>query len=106
MTTVETLLLQFPSDHQKTLLIDFEDDANRHAYVMGHNSLTEYWSRFPFKHRDRRNEMDNLPYHDFSLRVEGPLTIDINCDPLPFFSTLHAIVKIVANVVDPEIGGG
>ncbi|RUS66438.1 Cardiolipin synthase B [Saezia sanguinis] len=70
--------LSFPADHQKTLLIDFEDDANRHAYVMGHNSMTNYWSAFPFVHRDPCNEMDYLPYHDFSMLIKGPLTIDIN----------------------------
>jgi len=74
----EAIALSFPTDHQKTILVDYGDDDGRHAYVMGHNSMTEYWSRFPFEYRCRHNEMDYLPYHDFSMLVKGPLTVDIN----------------------------
>lgn len=74
----ERVTLLSPTDHQKTILVDYEDDANRHGYIMGHNTLTKYWSRFPFVHRDKMNEMDYTPLHDFSMRVEGPLLIDIN----------------------------
>ncbi|MGL4666344.1 MAG: hypothetical protein ACRCWR_00250, partial [Saezia sp.] len=66
------------TDHQKVALIDYEDSANRHAYVMGHNSTTSYWSRFPFEHRDVKNEMSGTPFHDFSMRVEGQLLVDLN----------------------------
>lgn len=74
----ERITLCSPTDHQKTVLIDYEDDSNRHGYIMGHNTLTKYWSRFPFVHRDKMNEMDYTPLHDFSMRVDGPLVIDIN----------------------------
>lgn len=72
-----------PSDHQKMILVDFDDNDKRHGYVMGHNGITCYWSEFPFVHRDVRSEMDFAPYHDFSMRVRGPLLIDMNenfCD--------------------------
>ncbi|MGL4667905.1 MAG: hypothetical protein ACRCWR_08240, partial [Saezia sp.] len=77
-TSGETKSLSFPTDHQKTVLIDFEDHANRHVYVMGHNSKTEYWSDRKFTHRDPKREMDHRPFHDFSIKVEGPLTVDVN----------------------------
>lgn len=70
--------LSVATDHQKVALIDYENKATRHAYVMGHNSTTSYWSRFPFEHRDVKNEMSGTPYHDFSMKVTGQLLIDLN----------------------------
>lgn len=74
----ERATLLFATDHQKTILVDYEDDTNRHGYVMGHNSTTSYWSRFPFVHRDPLNEMSYTPFHDFSMHVKGPVLIDLN----------------------------
>ncbi|MDS0861744.1 phospholipase D-like domain-containing protein [Burkholderia pseudomultivorans] len=39
------LLWNFPTHHQKPILIDYEHDGGRHAigYVMGLNSVTDYW---------------------------------------------------------------
>ena len=73
----ESIALMNASDHQKMILVDYETDSP-HGYIMGHNMLTNYWSAFPFVHRDPRNEMDYAPYHDFSLRLTGPLLVDLN----------------------------
>lgn len=74
--------LSWPADHQKVILVDYdnvkEDPLSCHAYILGLNAQTEYWSDFPFVHRDPRNEMDNRPWHDFAVRVQGPLVIDLN----------------------------
>ncbi|MGL4668153.1 MAG: hypothetical protein ACRCWR_09510, partial [Saezia sp.] len=86
----EPMALSFPSDHQKTVLIDYESPENCHAYVMGHNSKTEYWSEFPFKHRSSKNELDYRPFHDFSIKIKGPLAVDINenfCDAWESYET-------------------
>jgi phosphatidylserine/phosphatidylglycerophosphate/cardiolipin synthase-like enzyme len=81
----ESATLSFPTDHQKMVLIDYEhtDNKKRYGYVMGHNSITQYWSDFPFVHQEERGEMNYTPYHDFSIRVSGPLLADMNenfCD--------------------------
>jgi phosphatidylserine/phosphatidylglycerophosphate/cardiolipin synthase-like enzyme len=81
----ESIIFIFPTDHQKMVLIDYEhtDPKKRYGYVMGHNSITQYWSDFPFVNQDNRTEMDYTPYHDFSMQVRGPLLADLNenfCD--------------------------
>lgn len=78
----EDITRQIGCDHQKTVLIDLDatehDNADPHGYVLGHNYFTQYWSHFPFVHRDTRHEMDYAPYHDFSMQIRGPLLIDLN----------------------------
>ncbi|MGL4667365.1 MAG: phospholipase D-like domain-containing protein [Saezia sp.] len=78
----EQRTLEFGCDHQKSVLIDLDDAAREgsdpHGYVLGHNYFTQYWTRFPFKHRDPAHEMDYVPYHDFSMQIRGPLLIDLN----------------------------
>ena len=42
--------------HQKMLLIDYEDPPAAVGYVMGHNSITDFWDTAEHKFRDPRRE--------------------------------------------------
>lgn len=46
----------YASHHQKMLLIDYEQAASATGYVMGHNSLTDFWDTGEHQFRDRRRE--------------------------------------------------
>jgi len=89
-------LPQYPSQHQKNVIIDMEDPPHTVAYVMGHNSVPYYWDTSHHLANDpRRNytitEKDgqytaeqgtpNGPLsgglHDYSARLRGPIVRDI-----------------------------
>lgn len=97
----------FATHHQKMLLIDYEDPVNAVGYVMGHNSITNYWDTSKHIFRDPRRETvyskdpalasrsginappteqaflahygkPAQPYQDVSVRVRGPILYDLN----------------------------
>lgn len=46
----------FAAHHQKMLLVDYEDPVNSLGYVMGHNSVTDFWDTAEHHFRDIRRE--------------------------------------------------
>lgn len=72
----ESGALSWPSDHQKTVVIDYGYD-NAHGYLMGHNALTDYWDTVNMVHQDPKRELGKVPFHDFSLKIEGPCLHDL-----------------------------
>lgn len=51
-----TALKFFPTHHQKMMLIDYESKVSAIGYVMGHNSITDYWDTKAHKFHDPRRE--------------------------------------------------
>jgi phosphatidylserine/phosphatidylglycerophosphate/cardiolipin synthase-like enzyme len=47
---------RFPTHHQKMLLVDYEQPARAIGYVMGHNSITDFWDTAAHIYRDPRRE--------------------------------------------------
>ena len=47
---------RFPTHHQKMLLVDYELPAHAVGYVMGHNSITDFWDTAAHIYRDPRRE--------------------------------------------------
>jgi len=93
-------LVHVSTHHQKPILIDFFHDEGQKAvgYVMGLNSLTDYWdtnahapddSRREGGGRKEKNESVQAqkhmpgefrtlkPYHDYACRIEGRALVDI-----------------------------
>ena len=66
----ESFSLNFPSDHQKSLLVDYGTEK-AHGYVMGHNSLTAYWDTVEMRHDEPLREAGLGPWHDFSIGIKG-----------------------------------
>ncbi|HVL07792.1 MAG TPA: phospholipase D-like domain-containing protein [Burkholderiaceae bacterium] len=80
--------------HQKTILIDYDlDDGHRaRGYVMGLNSITDYWDTVEHNFRDPLRgegwegdggEPDLMPYQDYACRIRGNALIDVDrnfCD--------------------------
>ena len=86
-------LLHFPTHHQKTVLIDFMHDEGSKAlgYVMGLNSVTDYWDTCSHQIEDPRREqgagltagesvqgkemdagfLSVKPYQDYACRIIG-----------------------------------
>lgn len=75
----ESITLNIPSDHQKSFVADY-GTPNAHGYVMGHNSLTEYWDTASMNHDERLREPGKGPWHDLSLYVKGPILVDLNAN--------------------------
>lgn len=46
----------YPAHHQKMVLVDYELPKRAKGYVMGHNSITDYWDTKEHKFRDKRRE--------------------------------------------------
>ncbi|WP_414449330.1 phospholipase D-like domain-containing protein [Burkholderia sp. 22PA0099] len=70
-----------PSHHQKMVLVDYEHPELATGFVMGHNTLDEYWDTS--RHGDTRmhpkmGRNGFLPRQDISARVTGPILIDLN----------------------------
>jgi phosphatidylserine/phosphatidylglycerophosphate/cardiolipin synthase-like enzyme len=65
----------YAAHHQKMILIDFERPKVAVGYVMGHNSMTEYWDCAEHKFQDARRErvyhMDHVELQKRAWR-EGP----------------------------------
>lgn len=51
-----TVAKMYLSHHQKMLLIDYEQPLQAVGYVMGHNSITDFWDTKEHKFRDERRE--------------------------------------------------
>jgi len=47
----------YPTHHQKMVLIDYESPADAIGYVMGHNSVTDFWDTAQHNFRDPLREM-------------------------------------------------
>jgi phosphatidylserine/phosphatidylglycerophosphate/cardiolipin synthase-like enzyme len=47
---------RFPTHHQKMLLVDYELPTKAVGYVMGHNSITDFWDTAAHIYRDPRRE--------------------------------------------------
>ncbi len=78
------------SHHQKTVLVDFELPEHAVGFVMGHNTLDEYWDTNQHSCRRQRDPRlgrnGNRPREDFSSRVTGPILGDL-------FHNFHAAWK-------------
>ncbi|OBY93582.1 phospholipase [Pseudomonas sp. AU11447] len=73
--------------HQKTVIVDFELPECAVGFVMGHNTLDEYWDtdahsawgRTPSdKPAPNRGPRGRLPRQDISSRVTGPILCDLH----------------------------
>lgn len=70
----------FPSHHQKVILIDYEDPANATGFVMGHNIHRAYWDteEHYFYEEDANRVQGFGPWQDISTQVWGEILYDIN----------------------------
>jgi phosphatidylserine/phosphatidylglycerophosphate/cardiolipin synthase-like enzyme len=79
------------TDHQKTILIDYDHAGGTHAvgYVMGLNSVTDYWDTKEHLFYDpRRGESwegggdsdypDLKPYQDYACRIRGAALVAVS----------------------------
>jgi phosphatidylserine/phosphatidylglycerophosphate/cardiolipin synthase-like enzyme len=83
----ELTLEEFATHHQKTILIDYEGDEPV-GYVMGLNSVTDYWDTRDHLFNDPRRGASwegqgdaapiLKPYQDFVCRVQGPALMELN----------------------------
>lgn len=99
-TSEKNLLVNYPTHHQKPILIDYAYDGGQHAigYVMGLNSVTDYWDRIEHEIDDPLREAltakklqeelahevatqgepstnvykHGRPYQDYACRIVGP----------------------------------
>ncbi|RAR51920.1 hypothetical protein C7401_13583 [Paraburkholderia unamae] len=70
-----------PSHHQKMVLVDYEAPEQAVGFVMGHNTLDEYWDRdeHTFLRQAPRMGRSGLhPRQDMSARVTGPILDYLN----------------------------
>lgn len=80
--TSETIstLKNYPSHHQKTVIIDCELPQTALGFVMGHNMLDAYWDSPDHGYaRKAANRGRNgfTPRHDYSSLVTGPIIGDL-----------------------------
>jgi phosphatidylserine/phosphatidylglycerophosphate/cardiolipin synthase-like enzyme len=71
----------FTSHHQKMVLVDYEHPELATGFVMGHNTLDEYWDTNRHSHLRMHSRIGRngfLPRQDISGRVTGPILIDLN----------------------------
>lgn len=78
------------TDHQKTVLIDYEHEGGAHAvgYVMGLNSVTDYWDTDKHLFNDPRrgaswegagdSEPGLKPYQDYACRIQGVALVAVS----------------------------
>jgi len=96
----KSLIEDYATHHQKTVLIDYawEDGGNAIGYVMGLNSLTDYWDSqehefdTPLREVDWGRKSDTAqalpvgravsrdPYQDYACRIQGPALRGIQCN--------------------------
>ncbi|MDN7582758.1 phospholipase D-like domain-containing protein [Burkholderia orbicola] len=70
-----------PSHHQKMVLIDYEHPELATGFVMGHNTLDEYWDTSRHSYVRMHSKMGRngfLPRQDISARVTGQIVVDLN----------------------------
>ncbi|ONN67314.1 phosphatidylserine/phosphatidylglycerophosphate/cardiolipin synthase family protein [Herbaspirillum sp. VT-16-41] len=89
LTEKGTLAL-FPTAHQKTVLVDYNYQGGEHAvgYVMGLNSVTDYWDTKKHLFHDPRrgqswegggDELPGLkPFQDYACRINGEVLINVS----------------------------
>jgi len=92
---LEALAIHFAATHhQKPVLIDYERAPGKTprtcGYVMGLNSVTEYWDSTAHLYNDPRREIDwskgaahtrawrTKPYRDYAIRVQGEALYNLN----------------------------
>ncbi|MEQ5839715.1 phospholipase D-like domain-containing protein [Paraburkholderia acidicola] len=87
------LLEEYPSHHQKPILIDYDYDDGSKAvgYVMGLNSITDYWDRTAHQIDDPLRETWKPSYVDSELKHEqetqdpkGPLSTAVYSQTNPY----------------------
>ncbi|VWB86643.1 phospholipase [Burkholderia lata] len=78
------------TDHQKTILIDYDHEGGVHAvgYVMGLNSVTDYWDTQQHLFNDPRRgeawegandtEPGLKPYQDYASRIRGEALVPVS----------------------------
>ncbi|MFS2113569.1 phospholipase D-like domain-containing protein [Herbaspirillum frisingense] len=88
--TERQLLIHAPTAHQKTVLIDYDHQNGEHAvgYVMGLNSVTDYWDTKKHLFHDPRrgqswegggDEFPGLkPFQDYACRICGEVLINVS----------------------------
>lgn len=88
--TEKSTLTLFPTAHQKTALIDYDYQGGAHAvgYVMGLNSVTDYWDTKKHLFQDPRrgqswegggDELPGLkPFQDYACRINGEVLINVS----------------------------
>lgn len=94
----KNLLEKFPTHHQKTILIDYAWQQGEKAvgYVMGLNSITDYWDTdehlfdTPLRERDWARKsataaalprdvlVSRDPFQDYACRIRGPALQGVN----------------------------
>ncbi|TDV03800.1 phospholipase D-like domain-containing protein [Paraburkholderia caballeronis] len=70
-----------PSHHQKMVLVDYEAPEQAIGFVMGHNTLDEYWDRddHTWQRQSPRMGRNGLhPRQDMSAQVTGPILDYLN----------------------------
>lgn len=72
-----SLLTAFPSHHQKTILVDYENPEEAVGFVMGHNMLRDYWDTDAHEYVSAAR-LGFGPWQDLSTRVYGGVLYDIN----------------------------
>jgi phosphatidylserine/phosphatidylglycerophosphate/cardiolipin synthase-like enzyme len=73
----------FPTHHQKMVLIDYEYPDIATGFVMGHNTLDEYWDTTRHSYLRLHPHMGRNGFHprqDISAQVTGPILIDLNAN--------------------------
>ncbi|MDR6741723.1 hypothetical protein J2X56_003748 [Herbaspirillum sp. 1173] len=98
--------------HQKTILIDYDHAHGQHAvgYVMGLNSVTDYWdTRKHLFHDPRRGESwegggDNLPglkpFQDYACRIVGEVLICVSKNFVDAWNRVAAPGQTIQRVHD------
>lgn len=71
------LVSDFPSHHQKTVLVDYELPEDAVGFVMGHNLLRNYWDTDEHTYSSVER-LGFAPWQDVSCRVYGPVLFDLN----------------------------
>ena len=69
--------VNFPSHHQKMILVDYEVPEDAVGFVMGHNMLRNYWDNDAHDYQSAARE-GFAPWQDLSTRVWGPVLYDLN----------------------------
>jgi phosphatidylserine/phosphatidylglycerophosphate/cardiolipin synthase-like enzyme len=70
-----------PSHHQKAVLVDYEVPEQAVGFVMGHNTLDEYWDRDDHSYMREHPSMGRNGLHprqDMSSQVTGPILEFLN----------------------------
>lgn len=118
-THEKDLIEQYATHHQKPILIDYayQDGAQAVGYVMGLNSVTDYWDTAshtfndPLREQDYRCNTDKVgetagqlktavsrkPLRDYAARIQGQALIDVHDN----FATAWNAAQLL-----PQLQGG